>query len=177
LTSPLRTAIDIARWSERIGDAVAVTDAVLRRGDATKDQLIDWLDQFRSWPGMAQARRVIDYADPLAESPLESHSRVMFAEQGLPPPDTQVEITDGTCFVARVDFLWRHASTIGEADGRLKYAVGDAVYREKRREDRLRELGFEVVRWDFSDVRFSPTATADRIRTAFNRARVQRRMG
>jgi very-short-patch-repair endonuclease len=76
--------------------------------------------------------------------------------------------------VARVDFLWRGMSTIGEADGRLKYTIGAAIYREKRREDRLRDLGLEVVRWDFADVRHSPQATADRIRAAFRRA--QRRL-
>ena len=65
---------------------------------------------------------------------------------------------------------------IGEADGRLKYQIGDAVYREKQREDRLRELGYQMVRWDFSDIRFSPRATADRIRAAFDRAQAQPRM-
>ena len=175
-TSPDRTAVDTARWADRLGDAVAVCDAVLRRGDVTKYQLDALLARFRSWPGVARARRAIELADPRAESPLESHSRVMFAEQDLPAPESQVEIVEGDRVIARVDFLWREMSTIGEADGRLKYSIGEAVYREKRREDRLRELGFEVVRWDFSDLRFNPRAAADRIRAAFRRGRGQLRM-
>ncbi|MCI0685758.1 MAG: hypothetical protein L0Y54_00760 [Sporichthyaceae bacterium] len=170
VTSPLRTAVDLARWADQSADALAVADAVLHRADATTEQLAALLARFRSRSGMEQARWIVGAVDPRAESPLESHSRIMFARQGLPTPETQVEIRDGRDrLVARVDFLWREMSTIGEADGRLKYAIGDAVYREKQREDRLRELGFEVVRWDFSDLRFSPRATANRIRTAFDR--------
>lgn len=94
----------------------------------------------------------------------------MFAEQQLPEPESQVDIHDERGrLVGRVDFLWRDRATIGEADGQLKYTVGEVVYREKQREDRLRDLGFEVVRWDFADLRHSPGSTADRIRAAFAR--------
>lgn len=42
------------------------------------------------WPGAARAGRVVAFADPQAESAFESVSRVMFAEQKLPAPQTQV---------------------------------------------------------------------------------------
>ena len=42
---------------------------------------------------------------------------------------------------------------MGEADGRLKYRSADDLYREKRREDALRTLGYRVVRWGAADVR------------------------
>ncbi len=50
---------------------------------------------------------------------------------------------------------------LGEADGLGKYAADaeqgedgwrSALRREKQREDRLRDLGFEVVRWIASDL-------------------------
>lgn len=170
-TSLARTAVDIARWAGVAADALAVTDAVLRYGDATKEELACLLRRFAARPGHVQARRVIARSDPAAESPLESHSRVMFVEYDLPTPESQVEIHDlSGRLIGRVDFLWRAMDTIGEADGRLKYTIGDVIYQEKRREDRLRDLGFEVVRWDFADIRHSPRATADRIRAAFRRA-------
>lgn len=176
-TAPARTAVDVARWSDRreLADAMAVADAVLHRGEATRPELVALLDRFARCPGIYQARQIIQRADPRAESPLESYSRLMFEQQSLPAPESQVEIYDPSGrLVARVDFLWRAMNTVGEADGRLKYAVGDVVYREKRREDMLRDLGFEVVRWTFTDVRHSPRGTADRIRAAFQRA--QRRL-
>lgn len=49
---------------------------------------------------------------------------------------------------------------IGEFDGKVKYGrllkpgetPGDTVFREKRREDALRELGYIVVRWIWDDL-------------------------
>jgi hypothetical protein len=154
------------------GDVLAVLDTVLRNGLATRARLHEIASLFRGRAGVATARLLIDIADARAESPLESHSRMFFATVRLPTPETQVVLYDDHGrTVGRVDFLWREHRTIGEADGRLKYVGLDALYREKQREDRLRDLGFEVVRWDGSDIRQSPEATAARIRAAFARGR------
>lgn len=56
--------------------------------------------------------------------------------------------------IGRVDFLWRQARLIAEADGRLKYANPDDLYAEKRHEDRLRAEGDDMIRfgwWDLDD--------------------------
>lgn len=56
--------------------------------------------------------------------------------------------------IGRVDFLWRQACSIAEADGRLKYANPDDLYAEKRHEDRLRAEGDDMIRfgwWDLDD--------------------------
>ena len=46
---------------------------------------------------------------------------------------------------------------------------GDAVFDEKVREDRLRDAGWEVARWVWSELEdFRPVA--DRVRRAFARA-------
>jgi hypothetical protein len=67
---------------------------------------------------------------------------------------------------------------VGEADGWGKYALAgetsapwDAVRAEKVREDRLRDLGYEVVRWTTSDVMRPDTSLAPRLARAFARAR------
>ena len=46
---------------------------------------------------------------------------------------------------------------------------GQVVYREKLREDRLRELGWQVVRWVWADLAH-PDVIAGRLRRAFARA-------
>jgi hypothetical protein len=78
--------------------------------------------------------------------------------------------------VARCDFGWEDAGTVGEFDGRSKYgrhlrpgeSAADAVYREKRREDRIRGCRKEVVRWAWPDCEsFRPIA--DQLRRAFER--------
>ena len=77
--------------------------------------------------------------------------------------------------VARVDFLWPARWTVGEADGRQKYGLPETLWAEKRHEDLLRELGYEVVRWTWDDVKNHPAETAERIRAAFRRAAERRR--
>lgn len=148
VTTLARAAADLAR-EESFRSALVVVDAALAQG-LTLDQLVAVLDRCRSWPGVAQARKVLAWADGRAESPLESISRAGFVRCGLPMPEPQVEIWHEGALVARVDFLWRAQHVIGEADGRVKYASVADLYAEKRREERLRDLGFEVVRWDWS---------------------------
>ena len=63
--------------------------------------------------------------------------------------------------VGRTDFAWEEQRVVGEFDGRIKYGrllrpgqdPGDAVFEEKRREDAIRDEGWGVVRWVWSDLR------------------------
>lgn len=78
---------------------------------------------------------------------------------GFPAPELQAEFRDALGFVARTDFYWRELKIIGEFDGEAKYlndeylnggTAREAVLKEKKREDRLRAMGFKVVRWDWN---------------------------
>lgn len=178
VTSPARTVVDLARENSFAAGVVAA-DAALHRGVAPQ-RLADVLVDCVGWPGVDQARRVIAFADPACESVLESVSRVAMHNQGLPPPRTQVPLGDATGFVARVDFLWEHVSVIGEADGLGKYKTTgwhttcDIVRAEKRREERLADLGFEVVRWGWQDAT-NPPRLAQRLKAAFARGAERQR--
>ena len=55
----------------------------------------------------------------------------------------------------------------------LKYTDPSALRREKVREDRLRELGYEVVRLTWADLD-DPSLVARRLEAAFARARTRR---
>lgn len=178
LTGLPRTVIDCARWlPER--QAVALGDVALARGMERRDLLLA-LARAKGWPGIRRARRVIDFLDPRSESPGESHSRVVLAAHGLRPSHLQFVVRDDAgSVVARTDFCWEQHRTLGEFDGKIKYGElrgeedpGDVVFREKVREDRLRDLGWQVVRWTWSDLQ-QPHQLADRIRTAFDRHRAR----
>ena len=181
VTSPARTAIDTARVTE-FEAAVVVTDALLHRGLVDRGTILDRLESMRDWPGTCNAGRVAEFADGRSESVGESRTRVAFELVGLPRPDLQRLITtpDGK-IVGRSDFLFDELWTIGEFDGRVKYgrllkpgeAPGDVVWREKQREDRIRDLGYEVGRIIWSDLSDRP-AVAERFRAAFARARRRR---
>lgn len=179
VTSPARTAVDLARRSPLV-DGVVVIDSVLRQGLATPGELHEVLRRSYSWRGIARAQRAVELADRKAGSVLESVSRVAMYEQGLPSPRTQVLLGDSDGPFAEVDFLWDEFGVIGEADGLAKYAprggrtTREIIRAEKRREGRLLDLGYEVVRWGWEDACDS-ARLATRLRAAFARGNERRR--
>ena len=155
VVTPARVVVDIARTADRIA-AVVVGDAALRMGLCSLDELAVELSLIHGMVGAAQARRVIELLDGKSESVLESRSRMVFLDAGLPAPELQVELYDqwGN-LVARVDFYWREKRVVGESNGLAKYSGDDGIGRvlyEKQRSDALTELGNRVVPWGWKDL-------------------------
>lgn len=169
-TSLARTCADLAR-TVPFRQAVAAGDRSLRQG-MMHEQLVDQVDAAARRYGVGRARVVARLVDERSESVGESVSRCAMIEAGICMPELQAVITDDG-FEARVDFLWRDQRVIGEFDGKIKYGrllrtgekPQDVVYAEKLREDRLRELGYRVVRWTWRDLG-DLSAFAERIRRA-----------
>lgn len=163
-----RTVVDLAR-SGSLRGAVVVGDAALRRG-IDRPALLQMLDEVSAWADLGRARDVVDFLDCRAESALESLSRVIFHEYGVPPPEPQYEIDVGRR-TYRVDFYWKDYNTIGEADGRVKYtgeldpsrSAEDVVWEEKVREDDLRDSGRKMVRWTYDQMLRQTDETVERI--------------
>ncbi|MEU8222634.1 type IV toxin-antitoxin system AbiEi family antitoxin domain-containing protein [Kribbella sp. NPDC048915] len=132
---------------------VVLSDAALRLGSTTREQLAACVERHRHWPGSPAARAAVQFADGLSESVGESRLRVLMANHELPPPELQVEIRDDDGdLIGRVDFLLRRHSIV-EFDGAIKYGEGTpAVLAEKRREDRLRAAGYGLARVDWTDL-------------------------
>ncbi|WP_433181639.1 type IV toxin-antitoxin system AbiEi family antitoxin domain-containing protein [Actinoallomurus sp. CA-150999] len=175
LTTPARTVVDLAR-TLRFREGVVVADSALFLGRATKEGLGRIVGDCGRWPGIERARAVLDFANPRARSPFESITRVMFAEQGLPPPEVGVLVGEDDEIFTEVDFLWADTRTIAEADGLLTYTAPDRLRAEKLKQERLEEMGFTVVRLTWRQVTEHPQECAARIRRAFARstARIER---
>ena len=163
VTSLERTVFDLARTLP-FDRAVAAGDRALAMGMA-----LDVLDQMlqcrRRWKGLNQARRTAAFIDGRAESAGESVSRVRCADFGLPTPQPQLPVVLPNGTTVYGDLGWPEHRTIGEFDGRIKYekllrlgeSAADVVVREKRREDMLRALGWQIVRWIWEDLyQFGP---------------------
>ena len=80
----------------------------------------------------------------------------------MPQPELQRSFADPRGRIGYCDFAWPEFRIIGEADGDAKYldpalrggrSAERVVLDEKIREDRLRALGWTVVRWRWPDAR------------------------
>jgi very-short-patch-repair endonuclease len=164
VTTVPRTVVDIARMSSFMS-AVVTADSALNAALATKAGLAALCDACAGWPGIRNARRAIGFADPRAESVLESCARVTFDLHGLDPPELQFTIT-GTNFRYTVDFYWPRHRVIAEADGEVKYSDPRRAIRQLERDQQLRDNGDEVVHFTWRELFKTPAAVTDRIRKA-----------
>jgi len=180
LTLPARTVVDLARTLP-FEQAVVVGDAAVRRFGVGREDLEAELARAARRHGVDAARRVVRFLSGHSESVGESRSRVMLSRAGLPAPSQQGEVFEpGGRRIGRVDFHF-DGIVLGEFDGRVKYgrllkpgqSPGDAVFAEKQREDALRDLGFQVVRWTWDDLE-APGQVAERVRRAIARAAMPR---
>jgi hypothetical protein len=182
VTSIARTAVDIARETDRLEVAVAVLDSALRAG-VSRRELWDVFARCRSWPGARLVATAIAFADKRADNPGESWSRVVLMQQGVPATSLQVPVHDEQGLVGYADFGW--PGVLGEFDGKGKYGLATndpnpddepldpekvkrLLWKEKVREDRLR-VGHEVVRWGMAEL-YAPSRLAVRVRAAQSRA-------
>ena len=143
----------------------------LRRTDPT--ELFAMFARMHHRPGSQKIHVVLHHMDGRAESVGETRSRFLFWRQGLPRPELQFEVYDGAGnLVAVTDFAWHQHRVFGEFDGRVKYTrllrkgedAGDAVFREKQREDLVRSLtGYRCGRLIWVDLA-RPAQTGTRFR-------------
>lgn len=169
-TTATRTVVDLAR-SLPYMEGVVVADSALRFGKTTETGLADMLRACARWPGIERARRVVSFADELAESVLESCARVVFDHAGLPPPVLQATIAGKNGeFAGRVDFYWPEYQTIAEADGMAKYDNPGRARYEVKRDILLREAGNKVVHFTWDELFNRRERVIGRVRTAFTAA-------
>lgn len=168
VTSAARTWADITRVAA-LADSLAAGDAGIQRGLFTQSILIG-IAAAAVGRGCRRMRAAAALVDGRRESALESWSAACFHRWGLPMPDQQAVVRDHRGNqVARVDFLWDDVAVIGEADGAGKYEGPGSLYEEKKREDRLRSMGFRVIRWGWSDLA-RPAALHDELWGAVRRS-------
>ncbi len=137
---------------------LCIVDSALRAGRVDRDMLEAYGSRFRAWPASRQARLAVWLGNGRAASVGESRARYLFWRFGVPVPELQFEVRDASgALLGTCDFGWLAYRHLGEFDGRRKYTrdlrpdedAGEAVFREKRREDVLRaeRLGMSRLVW------------------------------
>ncbi len=144
VTSPLRTALDAARF-EPPPVALAMLDLGLRRGLFARGEAQERLARQPGERGVARARRLVDLADPGAESPGESWLRLRCADAGFPAVTTQIEVPRGRGRPYRLDLGWPERRVAVEYDGREFHEGAAQRAHDERRRAHLARLGWTVV--------------------------------
>lgn len=170
-TIPRVTAAITSAAQLDLDRAVAVLDSILWDDPDALPRLDELAHEWAHLRGIGIVRRALRLARPGAQTPLESISRIRMHENGLPEPALQCPIYDADGLIGYADFAWLEAGVLGEADGLLKYGSRADLVAEKRREDRLRALGFVVVRWTWDEIVREPARVIARIRQALATAR------
>lgn len=159
VTSPARTAVDIAR-SLGFASGLMAMDHVLGAKLATVEDLATAIVALARRLDRVKAEAVLTRADSRSESPAESLARARMYQIGAPIPDLQREFFVDGVLIGRTDFYWEVADCIGEMDGDVKYLGGgtsggksaeQVVLAEKRREDALRRLVTAFIRFIWDD--------------------------
>ena len=155
--------------------ALVLINSALHKSICSLDEVATQFDVMAHWPRVRHLHIPVRMATHLAESVGESRGLWLFWTQHLPAPVLQYVVRAGDEVVGRTDWGWPRQRGLGEFDGQIKYgrllrpeqAPGDAVFAEKRREDRLREVtSFWMVRLVWSDYD-TPDRTAARLRRLF----------
>ena len=147
ITSPLRTAFDLAR-RHPLDEAVAAVDALCFKVGLTRDDLVAVAAAHPGARGLLQLREVIDLMEPLSESVKESQLRLGLVHRGVPRPVAQYEVTLPSGKDARLDLAWprlpRRRPFALEYDG-PEHRTIPGQNADKLRDAALDDIGWEVM--------------------------------
>lgn len=164
-TSPTRTIADLARRGPLV-EAVVILDMALRAGLIDLEGIGRWPLTHRRHRGLGWLERAIRLADGASESPMETRLRVLLVAGGLPRPRVQVSLHDESgCFIVRPDLLFTDERLALEYDGATHRA---SVADDNRRQNRLIEAGYRVLRFTAADVLHRPAAVVGQVRRALD---------
>ena len=168
VTTPARTWLDCAELIP-IEHLVAMGDAILRRGLASKadlDRVVAW---GRGRRGVASARRALGWLDPRAESPQESVVRCHLLLGGVRRPVCNLDIVVDGEWLARADLAWPDERVIVEYDGAVHLSEQQRRADAARR-NLLQDRGWLVIVLTARDLRY-PHRMVELVRSALrNRA-------
>jgi very-short-patch-repair endonuclease len=142
VTTPLRTALDLARI-QPLEEAVVALDQFLQVRRTSLAEVRVAAARLTG-PGCRQVRKAVEKADGCAQSPQETRLRLRLHASRLPKPVAQYEVRDARGFVARVDFAWPEARVAVEYDG-WWHGQPQNVPQDRRRLNRLTAAGWTVI--------------------------------
>lgn len=164
-TAPAWTAIEVAR-SLRRPRALATLDAALRSSTCGRADLLRAAKLQAGRRRIVRVRKLLELASPLAESAMESESRLVMHDRGLPAPVLQYEVVDLHGNLWRLDFAWPEQKVAVEYDGFAWHSNPEAFRRDRRKRAALEEMKWTLLSVVDVDVRRTPDVMVHRIAAA-----------
>ncbi len=144
VTTPLRTALDLGCLLPR-RDALAALDGFMRVHDLTRADFSAALPRYFRRRGVRQLRSLVTLADPRAESPGESWTRLEIVEAGLPEPELQWSIRQDGRELYRLDLAYPRLRVCVEYDGEEFHDSPLRRRGDAQRREWLRQRGWVVI--------------------------------
>lgn len=165
VTTSVRTAFDIGRRLP-VTEGVQRLDALMNATRLTLSEIQAVAEHHAGVRGMARLRATVALVDAGAESPYESLTRLILVRAGLPRPQTQIHVVDGSgCTVAYLDMGWPERRVAVEYDGAQHWTDARQRRRDIERLADLEALGWTVIRVS-SDMLRTPAVLIARVRAA-----------
>jgi hypothetical protein len=146
ITTPLRTAWDVGRFSYR-DLALGGLDGLSKLPEVPRSELLEGVERFRRQRGVVQLRHLAPLADPRADSMSESVVRLRWLDlPSLPKPEPQVPVlgSDGRP-VYWLDLGVPELRFAVEYDGELFHSTPEDRAHDERRRAWIRSRGWTVV--------------------------------
>ncbi len=152
VTSVPRTLRDIC-------PGVTLTEAVVLADMALHARLIN-VDALKAVRGL---ERLVQHAEPAAESPMETRLRMLIVLAGLPRPEAQIDVRDRWFrFVGRRDLYYREQRLGLEYDGA---GHRESLTGDNRRQNRLLDAGVRLLRFTAADIYQTPEAVVSLVKS------------
>lgn len=174
VTSPARTVLDLC-GTVHVKRAERALANVLAMRLTTPARLHVVLAEAgrRGRPGSGALRRLLAEQDD-GKAPPESELELLFVcvlrSGGLPSPDRQVDLGSDTARIGRVDFVYRHARLVLEADSRRHHSSWLDTEADRKRDAALLAAGWFVLRLTWDQLVHRPEEAIAAVRGALRRA-------
>jgi hypothetical protein len=163
VTTPVRTALDLACWYPT-ATAVAALDDLVRTTELKIPDVELLAARYRGRRGIERARTSLNLVDAGAQSPKETWLRLVLVRAGLPRPQTQIPVYDdfGDA-VAYLDMGWDDVMVAVEYDGEQHRYDRRQFTWDVRRLEMIARRGWILVRVVAGD---RPAEVVRRVRAA-----------
>lgn len=161
VTTPARTILDLGVILPRRQLERAMDEAERLRL-CTEEDLHEIVDVHFGRAGAGAVRSLLhehQLGSTATRNDFEELFLALCRKHHLPQPEVNVPLLDYV-----VDFLWRDANLIAEADGRATHGTRRAFQEDRDRDSRLAVAGYRVVRFTWFDLTRRPAVVADRVR-------------